>query len=74
MEMSVQLHVPAALPPGTNALERGGWVGPGAGLDAVERRTMSCPCRESNPDSSTVQSVVRRCADFTIMCIMEKSY
>jgi hypothetical protein len=27
----------------------GGWVGPKAGLDAVEQRKIYCPCRESNP-------------------------
>jgi hypothetical protein len=27
----------------------GGWVGPSAGLDAVEYRTLSCPYRELNP-------------------------
>jgi hypothetical protein len=27
----------------------GGWVSPRAGLDAVEKRKISCPCRESNP-------------------------
>jgi hypothetical protein len=27
----------------------GGWVGPTAGLDAVELRKISCLCRESNP-------------------------
>jgi hypothetical protein len=26
-----------------------GWVGPGAGLDAVEKRNTSYPCRELNP-------------------------
>jgi hypothetical protein len=30
----------------------GDWVGPGAGLDAVEKRKISCPCRESNPGHS----------------------
>jgi hypothetical protein len=34
-------------------------VGPRAGLDAVEKRETSCPCRESNPDSLVVQSVFR---------------
>jgi hypothetical protein len=27
----------------------GGWVGLGAGLDAVEKRNISCPYRESDP-------------------------
>jgi hypothetical protein len=27
----------------------GVWVEPSAGLDAVEKRRISCPCRESNP-------------------------
>jgi hypothetical protein len=48
MDVSGQLHVPAALPPGTHWI--GGWVGPTAGLDAVEKRIISCLCRESNPD------------------------
>jgi hypothetical protein len=30
----------------------GGWVGPKAGLDAVERRRVSLHWRESNPDFS----------------------
>jgi hypothetical protein len=37
----------------------GGWVGPRAGLDAVERRIISCPCQKSNPGSSVVQPVVQ---------------
>jgi hypothetical protein len=32
----------------------GGWVGPTAGLDAMNKRITSCPCRESNLDSSAV--------------------
>jgi hypothetical protein len=27
----------------------GGWVGPRAGLDAMEERIISCLCRESSP-------------------------
>jgi hypothetical protein len=34
--------------PGTHYI--GGWVGPGAGLDVVEKKEISCPCQESNPD------------------------
>jgi hypothetical protein len=52
MEASGQLHASAALPsgeryPGTHWT--GGWVGPTAGLDTVEWREISYPCRESNP-------------------------
>jgi hypothetical protein len=65
MEVGGQLHTPAALPleklpPGTYWI--GGWVGPRAGLDAVERKP-SCPCWESNPDSSALYPVGRRYAD-----------
>jgi len=40
MEMTVQLHAPAAFTPGERAPEThriGGWVGPRAGLEAVEK-------------------------------------
>jgi hypothetical protein len=33
--------------PVTNGI--GSWVGPRAGLNAVEKRKHSCPCRVSNP-------------------------
>jgi hypothetical protein len=53
MEVSGQLHAPAALPPrkeppppGTDW--KGGWVGPRAVLDAVVKRKIPTPCRESN--------------------------
>jgi hypothetical protein len=35
MKMSSQLHAPAALAPGTHRI--GGWVGPWAGLDDMEK-------------------------------------
>jgi hypothetical protein len=35
----------------------GGWVGPRIGLDAVEKRKISCPYRKSNLVSSFVQPV-----------------
>jgi hypothetical protein len=55
MEVSGQLHAPAALPlgeiaPGTHWI--GGWVGPRIGQDAVEKRK-SVHCRESNPGRAT---------------------
>jgi hypothetical protein len=52
MEVSGQLHAPAALPrrknPGTYWI--GGWVGPRASLDAVAKRKIPSPRRESNPN------------------------
>jgi hypothetical protein len=36
----------------------GGWVGPRAIVDIVEKRRISLPCQESNPDSSVVRSIV----------------
>jgi hypothetical protein len=45
--MNCQLHAPVALPPGTHWI--GSWVGPRAHLDAVAKRRIPCPCRESNP-------------------------
>jgi hypothetical protein len=45
MKVSDQLHASAALPPGEIAAGThwiGGWVGPTAGLDAMEKRKKSC--------------------------------
>jgi hypothetical protein len=36
----------------------GGWMGPRAGLDAVVKRKIPRPSRESNPDHLIVQPVV----------------
>jgi hypothetical protein len=35
-------------------------VGPRAGLDAVEKIKISCPCRESNPGSAARRSSLYR--------------
>ena len=45
MEVSGQLHVPAALPPEKNAGTRSmkGWVDPTARLHVLENRKISCP-------------------------------
>jgi hypothetical protein len=48
-----QLHVPAALPLKERASVIywvGGWLGFRAGMDAMEKKKISCPCRESIPD------------------------
>jgi hypothetical protein len=51
MEASGHLHAPAALPPGKEPpVPTGDWVGPWAGLDAVDKRKI-LPCRESHPGS-----------------------
>jgi hypothetical protein len=42
--------------PGTHWIIR--WVGPGAGLDAVVKRKIPSPCRDSNPP--IIQPVVQR--------------
>jgi hypothetical protein len=61
MEVSGQLHAPAALPPrerapGTHWI--GGWVGPRAVLDiAVVKRKIPSTRRESNPRTPIVQPV-----------------
>jgi hypothetical protein len=61
MEVSGQLHAPAALPPGKEPPGThwiGGWVGPGAVLDAVVKRKIPSPRRETNPRTPIVQLVV----------------
>jgi hypothetical protein len=51
MEVSGQLHAPAALPSGKELMAPlgiGGWMGPKAGLDAVVKRKIPSPYRNSN--------------------------
>jgi hypothetical protein len=50
MGVSGQRHAPAALYPFRYPLDKRGWVGPRAGLDAGARRKILCPCRGSNPN------------------------
>jgi hypothetical protein len=47
--VSLGRYTPGERAPGTHWI--GGWVGPRAGLDAPEKRKISCPCRESKPSS-----------------------
>jgi hypothetical protein len=47
--------------PGTHWI--GGWVGPRAFLDAVVKRKIPNPRRESNPKTPIVQPVVQRYTD-----------
>jgi hypothetical protein len=65
MEVSGQLHDPAALPqeraPSTHWIGR--WVGPRAVLDTVGKRKIPSPRWESNPRTPIVQPVVQRYTD-----------
>jgi hypothetical protein len=58
MEVNGEIHVLVVLLPeeSPGAHWVGGWVGPRTGLDAMEKRKIFCPCGESIPDSSVVQS------------------
>jgi hypothetical protein len=61
MEASGELHAPVSLPPEKKPLGThwiGGWLGPRAGLDPVEKRKISFLCRESNLNSSAVQGQI----------------
>jgi len=52
MEVSGQLHAPAAVAPGERAPGTqwiGGWEGLRARLDLEAKTKISSPCRESNP-------------------------
>jgi hypothetical protein len=58
LEVSGHLHVPAALPPEVRATGThwiGGWVGPRAGLDEVEKKKFV--------DLSVIQHVASRFTD-----------
>jgi hypothetical protein len=61
MEVSGQLHAPAALPPGKEpVVPIAGWVCPRAVLEAVVKRKIPSPRRESNPRTPIVQPVAQR--------------
>jgi len=67
MDVSGQLHAPAALPPGKKHRTHyiGGWVGPRASLDTVSKRKIPSPCWESNPeDHPIIQPVASHNTDW----------
>jgi hypothetical protein len=73
MEMSGQLHAPSALPPGKEAL---GPIGQEAGLApepvwTLWRREKFCSYRDLISDSSAVQLVTIRYADWAIAAHFE---
>jgi hypothetical protein len=55
--------------PGTHWI--GGWLGLRAVLDAVVKRKIPSPRRESNPRTSIVQPVARRYTDWAITVLLE---
>jgi hypothetical protein len=61
MKLSGQLHDLAALPPEKNPGTHwiGGRVGPTVGLDAVVKRKIPTPLRESNPRTPIVKPVAQ---------------
>jgi hypothetical protein len=65
MEMSGQLHASAALPPGEEPLVLIGWA-PEPLLDAVVKRKIPSPRRESNPSNPNVQPVAQLYTDWAI--------
>jgi hypothetical protein len=72
MEVSGQLHAPTALnsrkkAPGTHWI--GGWVGSRAVLDAVVKRKILSPIRESNPRTPIVQPAAQRYTDWAITAL-----
>jgi hypothetical protein len=68
MEVSGQLHAPAALPQGKSpqySLDRR-LGGPRAVLDAAVKRKIRSPRRESNPRTPIFQPVAQRYTDWAI--------
>jgi hypothetical protein len=56
--------IPRERAPGTHSI--GGWVGPRAVLDAVVKRKIPSPRRESKPRTPIVQPVAQRYTDWAI--------
>jgi hypothetical protein len=73
MEVSGQLHAPAVLPPGKEPLvpigQDAGGGGGRAVLDAVVKRKIPSPRRESNPRTPNVQPVAQRYTDWAITAL-----
>jgi hypothetical protein len=62
--------IPRGRAPGTHWI--GGWVGPRAVLDAVMKRKIPAPRRESNPTTPIVQPVAQRYTDWAITALFAK--
>jgi hypothetical protein len=69
MEVSGHFHAPAVLLPGKGfpgSHFTEGYEEPRNGLDAVEKRKIYCPCRESSPDFWAVQPIAHRYTDWDL--------
>jgi len=64
MEVSGQLHAPAALLPVI-----GGWVGPRAGLDTVSKREIPSNRGESNLDHPINQPIASRYMGWAVLAL-----
>jgi hypothetical protein len=62
--MSNPLYLQGKSPPYTCWI--GGWAGPRASLNNVEKRKISYSCHISNPYSSVMQPMASHCADWAI--------
>jgi hypothetical protein len=71
LEVSDQLHTPAALPPVPIQFEAG-WVP--EQVWTIWRSENSCPYRDSNSDPSVVQPVGSRYTDCTIVTLLHPMY
>jgi hypothetical protein len=71
MEVSHQFHAPAALPPESapNTHWIGDWMGHRTVLDAVVKRKIPSPRRESKPRTPIVQPVAQRYTDRPITAL-----
>jgi hypothetical protein len=73
MEVSGQLHDPAALPPRKRApgtLWIGVWVDPRAVLDAVVKRNIPIPRRESSPRTPKICCLMFLCKYMAFVCVL----
>jgi len=49
-------HFPLRKNPGTDGIGR--WLGLGADVEVVEKKNISCPCRNSNPESPAMSLII----------------
>jgi len=71
MEASGQHHAPNALPLGKELHGihwTGGWKCPTVGMDSLEKRRITDPCREQNHNSSVVE--VSHYTNRAIVCLV----